>query len=63
MTTPSDETRAYVRRLADLVLELERWVERGGSRYFLEAWLEDADYALRRLAAEDEIDRLEGKQP
>jgi hypothetical protein len=55
----SEETKQLVRRLADLVREIEDWVERGGSRWWLRGWISDARYLLRRIDEQDEIDRLE----
>jgi hypothetical protein len=59
MSSSSDETKQLVSRLMDLVREIEAWVERGGSRWWLQNWMEDVRYLVRRIEQQDEIDKLE----
>ena len=55
----SEETKMLVRRLADTAREIEGWVTRGGSRWWLHGWLNDMRHLLDRIDEADEIDRLE----
>lgn len=59
MSSSSDETKLLVGRLMDLVREIEAWVERGGTRWWLQNWLKDVRYLADRVEQQDEIDRLE----
>jgi hypothetical protein len=61
MRRSSDETRQLVRRFADTARDIEAWVERGGSRWWLRGWLADVRYLLSRIEDQDEMDRLEDK--
>ena len=57
----SDDTRQLVQRLGEAVREIESWVTRGGSRWWLCGWLQDARYLLDRIEQQDDIDRLENR--
>ena len=57
--TMNDDIKDLLRRLADLVLELQAWFDRGGSRYWLHEWIKDVMYLVRRIDQEDHIQRLQ----